>query len=182
MIVASTGTTVLPFILDTVVGSWCLWILGDELPDLMTRRSSLSLHSACTGQPRTVSLSQHTLSWSLADSTSQIVMPVPKSTKHHLSACSCGCNKLVTQWTKQHHKILPLQPESLAPPPSKWCRTAHFQVGQESIIRPGKQMQSRTDKNPFTFHSRTDASSSSSDNPQLHTPSFKFNPSLPWLD
>lgn len=84
------------------------------------------------------------------------------------------------------------RPESPPPPPSppppKRRRIARPQVGQEPlIVRPGKQKRSRTVNNSSTSHSRADASSSSSDRPQIPTsqlnaPSFEFNPSLPLLD
>src|SRR5882757_2726964 len=111
-------------------------------------------------------------------------MPVPKPTKHPLRTCGCGCNREVTRWTERLHKKNPpthpiTQLES--PPPPKRRRIAHFQAPQESFItRPGKQKQFRADNNSSPSHSRADASSSSSDHPQLHAPSF--NPSLPLLD
>ena len=75
------------------------------------------------------------------------------------------------------------KPELESPPPPKRHRIADFQAGQESlIVRPGKQKRSHTDNSSSTSHSRADASSSSSDYPQLHAPSCEFNPSLPLLD
>jgi hypothetical protein len=75
-----------------------------------------------------------------------------------------------------------------SPPPPKRPRIAHSQAGEESfIIRPGKQKQSRTDNNSPASHSHADASASSSHHsqrptPQLHAPSFGFDPSLPLFD
>src|SRR5713226_1278248 len=59
--------------------------------------------------------------------------------------CRCGCNRSVSQSTAwRHEHRIETRPES--PPPPKWRRTAHFQVGQESfIITPDKQKQSHTD-------------------------------------
>jgi hypothetical protein len=99
-------------------------------------------------------------------------MPQPKPGKHRLITCSCGCNRQVTRWTAARH-ISGQQLES--PPPPKRRRVAHSQRGQESLItRPGKREQSRTGNNSSTAHSRTDASSSSSDQPP-----FDFDPSSP---
>jgi hypothetical protein len=136
------------------------------------------VHSARTGHPRSLSSSQLTLSYSLAELPSQIVMSVPELGENP-DLCSCGCNRPLSRWTLWRHRNQPLivQPESLPPP--KRRRVAHFQAGQE-LIRPGKQKQSRTDNNSSTSHS--DAVFSSSDHPQLHIPSFEFNPSLPLLD
>jgi len=70
--------------------------------------------------------------------------------------CICRCNRLVTRWTIWRHVLFStIQHKSGSPPPCKRHRTGHFQV---------------------------DASSSSSGHPQFHAPSFKFNPSLPFLD
>jgi hypothetical protein len=113
------------------------------------------------------SVSQHSLSFSLAELPSQIVMSVPESGKNPLRRCRCGCNRLVTRWTRRRHLKNNSQLES--PPPPKRRRIAHSQAGQESP----------TDNNSSTSHSRADASTSSSDHPQLHAPSFEFNPSLP---
>ena len=81
-----------------------------------------------------------------------------------------------------HKKSPPAHPitQLESPPPPKQRCVTHFQAPQESFItRPGKQKQSRADNNSPS-HSRADASSSSSDHPQLHAP--LFNPSLPLLD
>jgi hypothetical protein len=45
------------------------------------------VHSARTGHPRSPSSSQHTLSCSLAELPSQIVMSVPEPGKHRLRVC-----------------------------------------------------------------------------------------------
>jgi len=83
-------------------------------------------------------------------------MPVSQNKKK----CTCGCNRLLSRWQRWRHfkaKALAIastvQPES--PPPPKRRRIAHIQA---------------------------DTGSSSSDQPQLHTPSFDFSPSLPSLD
>jgi hypothetical protein len=142
------------------------------------------VHSARTGHPHILSSSQHTLSCSLAELPSQIVMPEPESKrKDPYRICGCGCNCLLSRSAVYRHE------RSLAsPPPLKRRRIAHVQGGQESFItRPRKEKQSRTGNNSSTFHSHADASSSSSDHsrfstPQVHSSSFEFNPSLPLLD
>jgi hypothetical protein len=107
-------------------------------------------------------------------------MSVPESRKEDTHRiCSCGCNRSISRWTERRHLQKNLS-RLESPPPPKRRRIAYSQAGQESfIIRPCKQKQSRTDNNSSTSHSRADASSSSSDHPQLHAPSFEFNPSLP---
>ncbi|KAF8503812.1 hypothetical protein F5888DRAFT_1631689 [Russula emetica] len=111
---------------------------------------------------------------------SWIVMFVPELKVQHLRKYTCGCNRQVSQSMAWRHmknqSSLSMQPESPSPL-KQWC-TAHFQAGQESLITPDKQNQSRTD-NISTTHSCVDAS----DHPQLHSPSFdEFSPSLPSLD
>jgi len=44
--------------------------------------------------------SQRTLSCSLAELPSQIVVSVPQLGKNLLRICSCGCNRLVSRWTE----------------------------------------------------------------------------------
>ena len=132
------------------------------------------VHSARTGHTRSLSSSQHTLSCSLTKLPSQIVMSVQGSGRDLFRICIC-CNRSLSRLTRRHHRerCRKMQLESRSPPP-KWCRIAHFQVGQES-------------SNSCTSCFCAGGSSSSSDHPQistpqLHTPSFKFNPSLPLLD
>jgi len=104
-------------------------------------------------------------------------MPEPR--KHPLYICSCGCNREVSRWTVRHHLAARLK----SPPPPKRRRTTHPQVGQKPLTTGlGKQKRPRSENNSSTSHSRADAGSSSSNNPQFHAPSFEFNPSLPLLD
>ena len=143
--------------------------------------------STRTGHPRSLSSSQHFLSFSVAELPPQIIMSMPESRKD-FRLCGCGCNRLVSRWTKRLHEKKPPTRSRLivqleSPPPPKRRRIAHFQAGQESsIVRPSKQKQSRTGNNSSTSDSRADASSSSRGNPQLHASSFEFDPSLPFLD
>ena len=125
---------------------------------------------------------------SLTELLFQIAMSVPEPTKNPIYPCMCGCGDAVTRWTEVRHLD---KPELESPPPPKWHRIADFQAGQESlIVRPGKQKwshngkqkRSHTDNSSSPSHSRADASSSSSDYPQLHAPSCEFNPFLPLLD
>jgi hypothetical protein len=137
----------------------------------------------CTNWTRSLSSSRHTLSYSLAELPSQIIMSVPELRKGTLCLCDCGCNHQLSRWTRLRHQKQPLRVQPESPPPPKWRRITYSQAGQESfIIRPSKQKPSSTDNNSSISHSCADAGSSPSDHPQLHAPSPKFNPSLPLLD
>jgi hypothetical protein len=93
------------------------------------------VHCARTGHPRSLSSSQHTLSCSLAELPSQIVMSVPESGKDpSVYAVVDPIVQFPDGWSgvKKTPPSLPMQPES--PPPPKRRRIAHFQAGQESSI------------------------------------------------
>src|SRR5712691_9180818 len=81
----------------------------------------------------------------------------PKSPKNHLIPCTCGCNRLLTQWPIRKHLRCKLQAsigQHESPPPPKRRHITDFQADV----------------------------SSSSGYPQLDAPSFEFNPSLPLVD
>jgi hypothetical protein len=71
------------------------------------------VHSARTGHPQSLSLSQHTLSCPLAELPSQIVMSVPGKNPRYM--CSCGCKRSLTRWTTRRHEKLRPSPCSLNP-------------------------------------------------------------------